>query len=447
MSAALPPLSVRAPSSEASAAAQRIRFRRALVLTGMTVVAPGSAQLVAGNKRVGRIALRCAAAGLVFVVGLVVLGLVHRSELISAFTRPGFLLLLRIGLIAYAVGWAYLVVDAWRISEPMSLGRGHRLFVTAMNGLLCFGLSGVLLFGSHLIAVQRDFITSVFGGDEVTSATHGRYNILLLGGDAGRGRVGLRPDSMTVASIDEETGRTVLIGLPRNLADVPFPEGSAMAEEFPHGFDCDGCYLNAVNTWANDHPELFPHDESPGITATTQAIEQITGLSINYYALIDLRGFRDLVDAVGGVDIKVGERTPIGGVAAPISGWIEPGRQHLDGFQTLWYARSRATTNDYSRMARQKCVMNAMLHQLNPTKVLTNFGAIAEAGKEVVSTSIPASQLDTFVNLSLKARSLPVSTVSFVPPAIDTSHPDFAKIRSMVTRAIDASQAKDDGSH
>lgn len=410
----------------------------------MTVVAPGTAQIAAGNKTVGRIALRCVAAALAFCAAVVLMGLFWRNELVSLFTRPDVLLLLRLALIAYAVGWAYLIVDAWRISEPLTLARGQRLTMTALNGLLCFTLSGALLFASHLVAVQRDFITTVFGGDQVTSAEHGRYNILLLGGDAGPRRVGIRPDSITVASIDEETGRTVLFGLPRNMADVPFPPGSAMHKQFPHGFNCEGCYLNAVNTWANDHPDLFPHDKTPGITATTQAVEQITGLSINYYALIDLKGFQDLVDAVGGVTVNVNERIPIGGVGGPITDWIEPGRQHLNGFQTLWYSRSRATSDDYSRMARQKCVMNAMLHQLSPTRVLTNFGRIAKAGQQIISTSIPASELDTFVNLSLKTKNLPVATVSFVPPRINTGDPDFDLIRTMVSDAIAASQAKDE---
>jgi LCP family protein required for cell wall assembly len=429
----------------AASAASRIRLRRALTLVGMTVVAPGTAQLVAGNKRVGRIAMRCAAAGALFVLALVFLGLFWKTELVALFVRPGFLLLLRVGLIAYGVGWAYLIIDAWRISEPLGLKRGHRLMMTVLNGTLCFTLSGALLFASHLVAVQRDFITSVFGGDEVTQTEDGRYNILLLGGDAGPERVGLRPDSITIASIDEDTGRTVLFGLPRNLADVPFPAGSPMHKAFPHGFNCEGCYLNGVNTWANDHADLYPGDKNPGITATTQAVEQITGLSINYYALIDLRGFQDLVDAVGGVTINVKDRTPIGGVGGDITGWIDPGRRHLNGYQTLWYALIRATTDDYSRMARQKCVMNAMLHQLSPTKVLKNFGAIASAGKQIISTSVPASQLDTFVNLSMKTKNLPVATVSFVPPKINTSDPDYAQIRSMVSGAITASQAKDDG--
>ena len=83
-------------------------------------------------------------------------------------------------------------------------------------------------------------------------------------------------------------------------------------------------------------------------------------------------------------------------------------------------------------MARQKCVLNAMLHQLDPTTVLTKFGAIASAGKEILSTSIPPSEIHTFVGLSLKARNLPVTTVSFVPPKIDTGDPDFTLIRQMV---------------
>ncbi|MDP9317956.1 MAG: LytR family transcriptional regulator, partial [Actinomycetota bacterium] len=93
------------------------------------------------------------------------------------------------------------------------------------------------------------------------------------------------------------------------------------------------------------------------------------------------------------------------------------------------------------RMARQKCVLNAMLHQLNPETVLTKFGAIASAGKEILSTSLPAGEIHTFVSLALKARNLPVTTVSFVPPKINTGDPDFALIRQMVRAAITKSEA------
>jgi LCP family protein required for cell wall assembly len=430
--------------ASASDLAGRARLRRALVLMCMTLVLPGSAQVAAGNKRVGRIAMRAFGAAFLLTVVVVVVGLWRPTELISVFTSLWVLRMLRFGLIAYALGWAFLLIDAWRIADPLGFERRQRLAMTALNGAVCFSVTGALLFASHLVAVQRDFIASVFGDGVASSAADGRYNILLLGGDAGPRRVGLRPDSITVASIDADTGRTVLFGLPRNLADVPFPDGSVMDRQFPNGFDCDGCYLNGVNTWANEHASLFGPVKDPGVEATSEAVEAITGLTMNYYVLIDLKGFQDLVDAVGGVTLKLGHPIPIGSVG-DITGHIPAGTRHLDGYQTLWYARSRATTDDYSRMARQKCVMNAMLHQLDPATVVTNFGDIAKAGKQVISTSIPAGELDTFVKLSLKTRSLPVSTVSFVPPKIDTGDPNWTLIRSMVTSAIDASEARDSG--
>jgi LCP family protein required for cell wall assembly len=219
-----------------------------------------------------------------------------------------------------------------------------------------------------------------------------------------------------------------------------------MAERFPDGFDCDGCYLNAINTWVADHPAVYgaKHSREAGIEATKDAVEGITGLKVNYTAIVDMGGFEHLVDAVGGVTVDVRERIPIGGVGAPITGWIEPGRQRLDGFETLWFARSRATSDDYSRMARQKCVMQAMLTQLRPRKVLSNFERIADAGKGIVHVDLPASELDTFIGLALKAKALPVATTSFVPPLVNTSDPDYELIRDTVGSAIDKAEAADE---
>ncbi len=414
----------------------RTRLRRAVTLLVMTLVVPGSAQLAAGNKRVGRIVLRVWVVVLAGTALVAVLALRSRSRLIELGTSLWFLGLVRVALVVAAVGFALLIIDAWRISDPMYLSRGQRLFMTGLNGITCFALTGALLLASHYVAVQRSFIQHVFAGHHVVAAKQGRYNVLLLGGDAGADRWGLRPDSITVASIDAETGRTVLFGLPRNLQNVPFPAGSVMHRHFRHGFNCSDCYLNGIYTWASGHPQLFPGVKDPGVYATTQAVEATTGLRINYYVLIDMRGFRDLVDAVGGVTVNVTERLPIGGVGGPITGHIPPGRRHLNGYQALWFARSRATSDDYSRMARQKCVMNAMLHQLSPQQVLTHFSQIAKAGQQVLSTSIPASEVGRFVTLAAKARSLPIRSVSFVPPRVNGYDPDFGLIRRMVRSAI-----------
>ncbi len=290
--------------------AARIRYRRALMLMTMTLVVPGSAQLVAGNRQLGRVAMRTWMVLLAVLVLSVPTGLVWHEYVFWAASDTALLNLLRFVLMALAVGWAALLVDAWRLGQPLSLSLPHRRTVVGLNGILCFSVAGTLLFGAHLIGVQRNFILTMFSGDEVTSAHHGRFNVLLLGGDSGAGRWGLRPDSMTIASIDEETGRTVLVGLPRNMANFPFAKGSVMAKQFPKGFSCEGCYLNGVSTWAEDHPALFGKSKHPGVDATVMAIEGITGLKINYWAMVNLQGFRDLVDAVGGVTLRVRAADP-----------------------------------------------------------------------------------------------------------------------------------------
>jgi LCP family protein required for cell wall assembly len=298
-----------------------------------------------------------------------------------------------------------------------------------------------MFFAAHLVAVQSSFIGTVFASKTVSKAEGGRYNILLLGGDSGPNRSGLRPDSLTLASIDKETGRTVLVGLPRNLQNVPFPKGSVMAKQFPEGFNCPGCELNGINTWANDHAALFK-EKSPGIDATMGAVEQVTGLKINYYALVNMHGFSKLVDAVGGVTVNVKQRTAIGGIGSPIRGWIPAGRHKLTGDQTLWYSRSRVQNDDWSRMGRQKCVMNDMLHQLSPKTVLLNVTKIADSSKALLTTSIPQQDLDVFMDLALKAKTQKVSTVSLVPPVIYTGNPDFAKVRRLVDSAIAKAEGK-----
>jgi polyisoprenyl-teichoic acid--peptidoglycan teichoic acid transferase len=348
--------------------------------------------------------------------------------------------IIRFSLMLLAVGWAGLIVDAWRIGQPLTLRQNHRLAVVGLNGLLCFSVAGALLFGAHLVTVQRDFIIAMFGDGQATSAHDGRYNVLLLGGDSGTGRWGLRPDSMTVASIDARTGKTVLFGLPRNLENFRFAKGSVMAEQFPDGFDCDGCYLNGVSTWAGDNTELFKHKKTAGTDATIMAVEGVTGLKINYWAMVNLKGFKDLVDAVGGVTLTVRQPIPVGGLGSKVTGYIPAGRSNLNGHDTLWYARARDGSDDYSRMARQKCVMSAMLNQIEPSTMLTNFQSIARATSGMVQTDLPAGELGRFMQLAMKAKSQKVATVSFVPPTINTAAPDLKLIRQKVQHAIDRSE-------
>jgi LCP family protein required for cell wall assembly len=425
-----------------------VRFRRALTLLAMTLVLPGSAQIVAGSKRAGRYAWRVIGGLVAIAIFLVLLSLVWRSGTINLLVSPRTLLVVQILLILLALGWAALFVDAYRLGRPLTLARNHRLTASVLDGVLIVVVVFALFWVSTIVSAQRDFVASVFGNGTKSKADKGRYNVLLLGGDSGADRIGTRPDSITLASVDANTGRTVLIGLPRNMAKVPFPAGTAMAKQFPDGFkwnNCaEDCLLNGVYTYAMGHKQLFPGVKEPGLLATRQAVEAVTGLKVNYHVLIDIAGFAHLLDAVGGITVDVGKKVPIGGIGGPIKGYITPGKnKHLDGYHAMWFARSRAGATDYERMTRQKCVMTAMLNQLSPQTVLTKFQSIASASKEVVQTDIPAGELGTLMDLSLNAKQLPVSSFSPIPPLIHTGNPDFDLIRTKVAQAIEKSESLD----
>ncbi|WP_245734670.1 hypothetical protein [Nocardioides exalbidus] len=251
--------------------AQRVRFRRAVTLMLMTLVLPGSAQLVVGKRRVGMIAMRTFFALVALALGTALASYFWHGIAFWAGTNTWILQVVRLGLMALAVGWAWLFVDAWRLGQPLTLQRQHRLAIVGVNGFLCFSVAGALLFGAHMVGVQRQFMITMFGNGDAVGASHGRYNVLLMGGDSGAGRWGLRPDSMTVASIDAETGKTVLISLPRNMQNFPFPKGSEMAGQFPDGFDEEGCTSTASRPGRSTTPTCSPTPTTPASTRPSRA--------------------------------------------------------------------------------------------------------------------------------------------------------------------------------
>lgn len=423
----------------------RLRFRRALALGFMTLLVPGSAQLAMGRKWLGGFAL---------VIWLAVIGaggaLWWRSRrdkagVIDLITNPDTLMYVRLGLITLALCWLFLFLHAWWLAAPRGLTWPRALVVGVINVAVIAGIAGSTAYASQVIGVSRDVVKTVFKATATSEPLKGRYNILLIGADSGPERTGIRPDSLTVASIDTETGRTVLVSIPRNLQNVPFPKDSPMHAVYPYGYNCGSvCLINAVHTAAENRKDLYPNAEDPGLEATIDAVEGVTDLKINYYAMINLKGFRSMINAVGGVEIDVKTRIAMfGHDDAWKNTYIEPGKQRLDGQQSLWYARSRVQSDDYTRMGRQKCLMSAMLQQLTPTTVVTNALDIAKSGKDLLSTNMPRKELGQFAELALKARTEKIRTVSLVPPVVDTINPNFAAIHQMVAEAIDKSEAED----
>jgi LCP family protein required for cell wall assembly len=421
----------------------RVRFRRALLLCLMTIVVPGSGHIAVGKRAVGWFAVTIWAGALGGGLYLLWTYRTDREQVLSWFTDTDVLLLARAGLITLAVLWVALFIDAWRLASPSRLTFMRAALITVLNLAIIAGVAGSTAYASQLMKVSRDTVKVVFKATKTSAPLKGRYNILLLGSDARADRTGVRPDSMTVASIDADTGKVVLISLPRNLQNVPFSKGSPMRTIYPNGYNCGPtCLLNAVYVTAEGRPDLYPNSKQPGLDATIEAVQGVTDLRINYYVMVNLNGFKGLVDAVGGVTMDVKTRIAMfGHEDAYKNTYIEPGRQKLNGQKALWYARSRVDSDDYDRMGRQKCLMAAMANQLSPQTVLMNATKIAKSGKELLSTNIPGKELGQFADLALKSRGHKIRTVSIVPPQFSTVTPDFPAIHAAVQKAIDKSES------
>lgn len=286
-----------------------------------------------------------------------------------------------------------------------------------------------------------------------------RITILLAGGDAGPGREGLRTDTMIIATIDTATGEAALFGLPRNFKRVPLPapfenafagwERNIWERKVLNAPDADGngypdtwvdrdgdlipdqpgftpcrCFpemLNKVRERTLDWTETYPGTVDPGMEALRDVVANLLELPIDYYMLVDMAGFVRLIDAIGGIDVMVTDPLHVK-VSAPAEGTqkavvhVEPGMNHLDGFEALAYVRWRRGQSDYVRMQRQRCLIRSVVAQATPTTLLRSFPAIADAIQTSVVTDIPISFLPDLVEITSNVDFGSIATIGFVPP-------------------------------
>ncbi|MFO7689598.1 MAG: LCP family protein [Cryobacterium sp.] len=434
--------------------------KRAWWLVILNIVLPGSAQALAGNRGLGRFGLR-ATLLLVVLAGVGAAAYALRPELVlGLFTNTAGLWSIAVVLAVYAVIWLVLSLDTLRIARLARIAAGARPMIVVFATAIMVVVSGGAGYGAYVAITASGFLSSVFVAGPPVEPIDGRYNILLLGGDAGADREGLRPDSISVVSIEAATGAATIINLPRNLEDVPFPDDSPLSPIYPEGYGAlRGCYVSAcmLNSLFTEvelkSPELYPdalaEDSRPGIEAMRDAVRGITGLTLQYYVLIDMQGFSDLIDALGGVDIDVQNRVPVHADESftTVAFWFEPGMQHMDGYHALWFARSRHGTSDYDRIQPQTQLQEALLAQASPSNVLAKFQGVAQAGSQVVKTDVPQGMLAYFVGLAKKTRDQPITTVPLIPDnGVDPENPDYSQIRQLISDALTPAATSDPAS-
>ena len=267
--------------------------------------------------------------------------------------------------------------------------------------------------------------------------------VLLLGGDAGPGRGGLRTDSMMLFSVHRPSGRAALISIPRNLERLLFPPGSALEASYPYGFtDIANAVYPIVSSRQSLRAAYEVGDIRPGVVAIAQGIGYSLDVTIHDYVLVDMQGFLDLIDAVGGVTLTLTSAIPmpgnVPGASTQYPDKIGPGVIEMDGSTALGYARSRYGDNDYRRARRQRDLLAALAQQVSLTDVARSFGSVAAAIGGTLRTSLTPEQLADTLNV-IGGETAIVESVGLVPPLVDVRRPDYdamAKIVGAVQLAL-----------
>jgi polyisoprenyl-teichoic acid--peptidoglycan teichoic acid transferase len=449
-------------------------FGRTVGFTVAGTIVPGLGLIAARRRVIGGIVLG------IFVTALLIVGLwaaVDRDGLVSVVVRPAVLNTLAIVLVVTALLWVGVIV-ATHLALRRKPTPAQRAIGAALVGVLAFAVAAPMAVAARYSYDQASLVNTVFKSDKNTkSATRPsldveptakgeapdpwkdkpRVNILLLGGDAGPDRTGTRTDTVILASIDTKTGDTTLFSLPRNTGRMPFPSGSPLRRYYPNGFtNGDGnnaeYFLNAMydNVPATVPKDILGETDNLGADVLKLSVGEALGLKVDYYVLINLQGFAKMVNALGGITVNINSYIPIGGntdLHIPPKEYLKPGAdQHLGGRDALWYARGRYGSDDFARMDRQRCVINAIIKQANPTNMLARYEQIAKASKDIVVTDMPQEVLPLMVDLSFRVKDGNVRSIVF-KHGVDgflSPDPDFALMRKRVKAALEETTSTGD---
>jgi len=240
-----------------------------------------------------------------------------------------------------------------------------------------------------------------------------RINFLLLGIDSDPSRTEALTDTILVVSVDPVKHTAVLVSIPRDTGFLPLPDTRIYR---------DGLYpdkINSLTTVASQNRKLWCPDMTDatacGIRTLQRSVGLYLGIDINYYATVNLQGFADLIDALGGVrlclDGTLHDSTYTGPTWRQRVGiTLGPGCQVYDGAHALAYARIRKGTltlpngtvepqDDFKRAARQQELLVALGDQIASSNWVLRLPDILDAIAETVSTDFPRDNAGNLASL------------------------------------------------
>lgn len=298
--------------------------------------------------------------------------------------------------------------------------KNYKKYILLSLGVLVISLLGFFVYKafdvSNNIGIKLnpgDILNPIKKDPELKKDSTGKYTSALLVGIDTRGAKSdlMNTDSMIIATYNYETGNITMVSVPRDT------------------------YVKVPNeNWYTKINGIYGHGESlkkgSGMNYLRGVLQNVTGIEIQYHALVDLQGFKKMIDAVGGVTINV-ENTftdyqyPTEAKNKPVYETVtfKKGPQKMNGETALKYARSRHSSDngegsDFSRAKRQQKVISALKDKvlstqtlLNPQKILELMSAVKDNVKlsEVTNEDIQAG-----INLAKKQQEKPGKAYSFV---------------------------------
>jgi LCP family protein required for cell wall assembly len=280
-----------------------------------------------------------------------------------------------------------------------------------------------------------------------------RLNILLIGTDQRPKEGTYNTDTLIVVSVDPTTKQVAMFSLPRDTVDVPLPPGP-LRNAYTRGVYPKK--INALFTSVRNRPDLVPgNDRTRGYNGLKMVLGNLYGLDIKYFVEVNFDGFRQVVDALGGVTIDV--QIPVSDESYPSDTgrlsrvYIPAGIQHMTGAEALVYARSRHSgQGDFDRAARQQRVLTSLREQANVATLIPRIPQLVDAFKATVRTDIPQSELAKLAGLADSIDTRNIRSLVFTPPRYATERlhgdprgyviiPNVAKIRQAVDDAFSTS--------
>ena len=390
--------------------------RNAGLAAFLSFLFPGLGQAYAGRRR---IAVLFAAPVLLVLISILAIRLLSADRLRNELFSATFLTIALAVNLALMIWRLVAIAQAGAAARPPVLSRGTReraVSIAVIVALLATTV-GMHAWAGALIGRVNSTLTDVFAG-EAPGASGGpinqpdyrwdgtqRISFLLLGIDSGVGRHEALTDTILVVSIDPVAHTAVMVSVPRDTGFVPLPDRSI----YP-----DGVYPNKINQLSTDagvRPELWCADLPPGVAncglrTLERAIGLYIGVPIQYYATVDLQGFADLIDALGGVTLCLDGKMvdpEYGGPTWPRVG-IEllAGCRQYDGVHALAYARirkgwielpngTRQYQNDFKRAERQQKLLLALQRKISQADLIFELPAILAAMGRTVQTDFPRS--------------------------------------------------------